>query len=388
MGRKYQVISGDGHIETPPDVWVKYVPKQWQDRAPRLLRLPEGGEGWLIEGQPLLKNGQNITGRGPVRFEGASYYKPDGSAAEGAGGPAQRLREQDLDGIDAEVLFPPVFASRFIEGIRDREVYCAMIRAYNTFLARDYCSLAPDRLIGNAAMPITNIDDALAELEFIAGEGIPSTSFYQFPNGSGFAKPEDDRFWGRAQELGIRLSPHFGFGSMNAPMGTAQTGTAGIPLASALAQRAAGMQPVYCIAQLIASGVFDRFPEIRFYFAETNASWLPFALFVLDDNYTIFRDAFGLTLKRKPSEYVTDHCWFGIVRDPLAIALHEHLPIDRIMFGSDFPHSVGSYPDSKRFLEKAFAKVDPRIRRKVLLDVPAEFFGLDLSRDITPTPSA
>ncbi len=388
MGRKYQVISGDGHIETPPDVWVKYVPKQWQERAPRLLRLPEGGEGWLIEGQPLLKNGQNITGRGPVRFEGASYYKPDGSPAEGAGGPAQRLREQDQDGIDAEVLFPPVFASRFIEGIRDRAVYCAMIRAYNTFLARDYCSVAPDRLIGNAAMPITSIEDALAELEFVAAEGIPSTSFYQFPNGSGFAKPEDDRFWSRAQELGVRLAPHFGFGSMNAPMGTAQTGTAGIPFASALAQRAAGMQPVFCIAQLIASGVFDRFPEIRFYFAETNASWLPFALYVLDDNYAIFRDAFGITLQRKPSEYVLEHCWFGIVRDPLAIALHEHLPIDRIMFGSDFPHSVGSYPDSQRFLDEAFAKVDARIRRKVLLEVPAEYFGLDLAADITPTPRA
>ena len=34
MGRKYQVISADGHVETPP-VWTKYVPEQWQDRAPR-----------------------------------------------------------------------------------------------------------------------------------------------------------------------------------------------------------------------------------------------------------------------------------------------------------------------------------------------------------------
>ena len=85
MGRKYQVISGDGHVETPPESWVKYMPEEHQDRAPRLIRLPKGGEAWLIEGQPLIPNGQNITGRGPVQIEGGSYFNPDGSAAEGRG---------------------------------------------------------------------------------------------------------------------------------------------------------------------------------------------------------------------------------------------------------------------------------------------------------------
>ena len=72
--RHYQVISADGHVETPPDPWVRYVPEKWKDRAPRLIELPDGGEGWIVEGQPLLKNGQNITGRGPISFSAASYY--------------------------------------------------------------------------------------------------------------------------------------------------------------------------------------------------------------------------------------------------------------------------------------------------------------------------
>ena len=62
MARKYQVISADGHVETPPDGWHKYVPAKWKDRAPRLVPLPDGGEGWLIENRPMMKNGQNITG--------------------------------------------------------------------------------------------------------------------------------------------------------------------------------------------------------------------------------------------------------------------------------------------------------------------------------------
>ena len=72
MGRKYQIISGDGHVETPPDGWLAYVPEQYRDRAPRLIRLPNGSDGWLVEGQPMLHNGQNIKGRGPVKFANAS----------------------------------------------------------------------------------------------------------------------------------------------------------------------------------------------------------------------------------------------------------------------------------------------------------------------------
>ena len=187
MGRKYKIISGDGHVETPPESWVKYMPEEHQDRAPRLIRLPKGGEAWLIEGQPLIPNGQNITGRGPVQIEGGSYFNEDGSAAEGAGDGAQRLREQDIDGIDAEVLFPPIFASRAIEAIADKDVYRALIRAYNTFLAKDYCAVAPDRLIGNGVVPTTGIDDAIAEIEFLVDNGIRSVSLHMFPNGSGFS---------------------------------------------------------------------------------------------------------------------------------------------------------------------------------------------------------
>jgi predicted TIM-barrel fold metal-dependent hydrolase len=388
MGRKYKVISGDGHVETPPESFVKYMPEEHQERAPRLIKLPKGGEAWLIEGMPLIPNGQNITGRGPVKIEGDTYFNPDGSPAEGAGGAAQRLREQDLDGIDAEVLFPPVFATRAIENVADKEVYRAIIRAYNTFLARDYCAVAPDRLIGNGVIPTSGIDDAIAELEFLAKEGVNSVSFHMFPNGSGFAAPEDDQFWKRSLELGVKLSPHFGFGMMSPPLSNIGLGTEGDPFAATLTQRASSMPPIYTVSQLICGGVFDRFPDIQFYFAETNASWLPWALFVLDDNYEIFRGAYNRSLNRLPSEYVLDHCWFGIIRDPKAIEMRDHLPYDRLMFGSDFPHSVGSYPNTKQFLDGCFAGVDESYRRSMLLENPAKYYGLDLDADITETPAA
>ena len=64
------------------------------------------------------------------------------------------------------------------------------------------------------------------------------------------------------------------------------------------------------------------------------------------------------------------------------------IPWDNIMWGSDFPHSVGSYPDSREFLDEAFAKVPEDLRRKLLLENPAAYYGLDLDADITETPAA
>lgn len=387
MSRKYQIISADGHVETPPDTWAKYVPEKWRDRAPRLIEMPDGGQAWIVEGQPILHNGQNITGGGPVKFAGGSYFAADGSAAEGAGTAAQRLREQDKDGIDAEVLFPPVFATRFIEGIKDREPYRAMVAAYNTFLGEEYCSVAPDRLIGNAVIPVSGIDDAVAELEHVAALGLRSVSLHQFPNGSGFAQPEDDRFWEKALELNVRISPHGNMGEQTAPRMNASSGTGDQPFAAAMTQRTAAGS-IFCIAQLIAAGVFDRFPSFQVYFAETNASWLPSSLFFMDDSYKTYNTWFQVPLPRLPSEYVAEHVYFSFIRDPLAVTFHEYLPMDRIMWGTDFPHSVGSFPHSQEFLAQAFAGVDPKIREEVLLTTPAKYFGLDLDAELTPTPAA
>ena len=121
MARTYQVISGDGHVETPPDGWLEYVPDEYRDRAPRLIRLPDGSDGWLVEGQPMLHNGQNIKGRGPGQVRQRQLLQRGRlGRARAPATPCQRLHEQDIDGIDAEVLFAPVFVARFIESIADK----------------------------------------------------------------------------------------------------------------------------------------------------------------------------------------------------------------------------------------------------------------------------
>jgi predicted TIM-barrel fold metal-dependent hydrolase len=390
MARKYQVISGDGHVETPPDPWVRHVAAKYRDRAPRLIHLPDDqGDAWLVEGQPMLHTGQNVTGPGPVKFAFGSYTTKDGVPSPGTGDAVQRLREQDQDGIDAEVLFPPVFATRFIEGIDEREVYLAIVRAYNEFLAEDYCSVAPDRLIANAFIPVTGIDDALAELEYAKSSGLKTVMFQQFPNGTGKAKPEDDRFWAKALELGMALSPHINFGDYAPVMTVRRADTSLWPPAAGFAQHASGYLPGYTLTQLMVSGVFDRFPELRLYFAESNCSLLPGMLYYLDRDYVEYNDWFQVPLKKMPSEYVLQHCKFGMIQERPAIkmGLAGLMPLDWFMWGSDFPHSVGTFPNSSRYISEAFEDIDEATQKKILVENPAEYFGLDVDADITPTPA-
>lgn len=385
MSRHYQVISCDGHLEIPPEPWVRHVPDEHRDRAPRLVNLRTGGEGWIVEGSPLIHNGQNVAAGRPLKVKGGSYWEEDGSPIPGTGPAAQRLSEQDRDGIDAEVLYPPVFISRFIENIEDREAYCAMVRAFNDFLAEDYCSVAPDRLIGNAVIPASGVEDAIAEMKRAKEIGLRSMCLGSFPNGTGTPAPEDDAFWQAALELEMPVTAHSAMGDRSNPL-LVQSARGTFDLEMSMLSRTIP-PPAVGIVRMILSGVLDRFPELRIYFAETNASWIPGLLYMIDDSYSIFRHWYGVDLAMAPSEYVWRHFYFGIVRDPLALRMRDLLHVDRIMWGSDFPHSVSSFPESARWLNEIFDGSPPEVRQKILVETPCQFFGLDEQAALTPTPA-
>src|SRR4029077_12718935 len=154
----------------------------------------------------------------PLKVLGQSYWNDDGTPVAGTGDASQRLREQDFDGIDAEGLYPPVLIRRYIENISDKDAYLAMVRAYNTFLAEDYCSIAPDRLIGNAVIPITGTEDAITEMKRVKSLGLRSVCLAQLPAGEPTPSTDDDVFWHAALEAGMAITAHGGMGDRMNPL--------------------------------------------------------------------------------------------------------------------------------------------------------------------------
>jgi len=98
----------------------------------------------------IVEEGLGITFRGTNQFAGKSLeeFSPVGldfDNAIGAGSPEQRLKEQDADGIDAELIFATEARNT---AIKDRDTFLGILRGFNDYFIEEYCGVAPDRLVG------------------------------------------------------------------------------------------------------------------------------------------------------------------------------------------------------------------------------------------------
>jgi hypothetical protein len=91
-------------------------------------------------------------------------------------------------------------------------------------------------------------------------------------------------------------------------------------------------------------------------------------------------------LKKEPSEYVLEHVIFGMVGDALVTQMGNVFPLEKLVWGNDFPHSVGTYPNSQQYIKETFGHLDAELRRKILAGNIAAHLGIDLNVEITETP--
>jgi predicted TIM-barrel fold metal-dependent hydrolase len=129
-------------------------------------------------------------------------------------------------------------------------------------------------------------------------------------------------------------------------------------------------------------GVFDRFPDLQVYWAETMAGWIEYALFQIDDHYDRYKymaqDLYGLApLRRKPSEYLVANNMWGFLYDPVGVAHRHAAGVEKIMWGSDFPHVASDWPDSATTLARNFEGVSEEERYLMVAGNAIRFFHLD-----------
>jgi predicted TIM-barrel fold metal-dependent hydrolase len=392
MARYYRCISGDSHLDIRPERWTPRVPKRWRERAPRTVILANGNEGILVENRsPRSPGATTITGI-PYEQHGLQKYWFEGP---GTGAPEQRLWEQDQDGVDAEVLFSHGSYAEFWRGISDDDAYKAVIRAYNEWLAEEYCAYNPHRLIGMGVIPDTGVDDAIAEMEYCAGAGLKGVNLHRFPSGKGYVTPEDDEFWTAALDLNVCVTSHTNGGTTRLGPNNGGVflypgklvkggGSERDPVS--LMFRFAGEQPIAPL-QMAMAGVFDRFPKLRIYWAESQAGWLPYSFAQIDDNhernrYWGARDYGFKAPARKPSDYLKNNCLWGFMRDPWAVTCRHEIGVEILIWGSDFAHATGDWPNSQKIIGETFAGVDAKERHKMVMGNVVRFFKLDGAADL------
>jgi predicted TIM-barrel fold metal-dependent hydrolase len=381
MANKYRLFSADSHLEISPRRWTGRVPEKYRDRAPRLIQLPNGGDGIIVEGQPVYVLGLAVAGRPYEEHQltGLNY-----ATSAGAGSPEQRLKEQDRDGIDGEILFTSAGNLGFWRGIRNDDAYLAVLHAYNEFLVEEYTACNRDRLLAMGVIPAHSVDAAVKEMEYCAREGLKGVLINTFPSGKLYPSREDDRFWAAALDLNMPVTVHVGLQKTDGPLfkydkSPGEVAFGGDPIR--VLTRFAGASGLNAV-QLVLSGIFDRYPKLKIYWAETQMGWLPYFYEQLDDVYKRSRHwmerDFGLKpLKREPSAYIREHCLWGFIYDPIGVRLRYDVGVDHIMWGNDFPHSAGDWPDSKRVIEDMFSGVPEDEKQKILVDNAVGYFHLN-----------
>lgn len=134
-------------------------------------------------------------------------------------------------------------------------------------------------------------------------------------------------------------------------------------------------------AQWVLSALFDRFPDLKIFFAENQIGWIPFFLQAADVRYDRHHRwaerLLGLKpLKRPPSEYIREHFLWGFQYDRVGVELRHKINVERLMWGSDFPHQESDWPESLKIIEKNFAGVPGDEKHKMVCGNALDFFRL------------
>jgi predicted TIM-barrel fold metal-dependent hydrolase len=395
MARPYRYISADSHLEIDSKAWIDRVPSKFRDLAPRLVRQADGSDAWFI-GEKITRPAAAADLYGG---KGRDNYLPFNGRYEGTAGTGsaeQRLREQDQDGIDAEVLFPSQQGGpKFWRRIEDDDAYRSVVRAYNTWLVEEYCAVNRDRLLGVGILPlVNNISDVIAELDYCAKAGLKTVLLQGFPSGKPFPSDEDDRFWARALEWNMPISVHVDLDRTGARKGPLfkypnESDELMKRLTHDLVEQVGRFGPVrgngsIAAVQWVLSGLFDRFPTLRIFFAENQIGWIPFFLQGADvryDRHHRWADRLlGLKpMKRPPSEYIREYFYWGFQFDRVGVELRHKINVDRLMWGSDFPHQESDWPESLKIIERNFSGVPEEERRRMVCANAMEFFHLGTS---------
>ena len=335
------LISAESHVLEPSDLFESRLPANVRGRAPKLAPW-KGGSAWLLEGLDPVTLPTTAAAGSAYRLDTRAKEKPVAfdDVLPGLYDPAERIRLQDTDSVDAEVLYPSPALWDAINQLDDRELKLACVRAYNDWIA-GFSAHDPDRLIGIGKIPSTTSEDAQEELLRCVKElNLKGVLLDAWPSGSAVAgNANDDPFWAAVNDAGVPVSLHYAVG-----IGKRTEPPTGIT---------PGLKPPMADAALplVAAGVFDRFPNVQLVFAHGDAGWAAHWLEFMDANYLRHRHLNEYALldpDALPSEYVRRHAWFTFHQDRTAVRNRTKLGVLNLLWGSHIPFDDTDWPDNRQ----------------------------------------
>jgi predicted TIM-barrel fold metal-dependent hydrolase len=293
-----------------------------------------------------------------------------------------RLTCMDAQGVEAAWLFPSQGVCMEGPMQPDIEASIEVLRAFNRWLDEDWGFAYRDRIFAAPFLTLSDVDRTVSELEWCIGRGARVVTIRNGPvfTREGLRSPADpafDPFWARVQEAGIVMTTHAGFedGYTDVASDIARTWGLAKPPEAERRPDAAAVQSASLVAQLmkhrliedfatvlVAHKLFERFPRLRMAYIENGADWVPRCLHSLHmlggQNPGMFAS--------DPAEQFIEHCWVAPFVEDDVDDLARHLPVERILFGSDWPHAEGLAQPRDFFANVASFSLDDQ--RKIMVE--------------------
>ncbi|NQX87572.1 MAG: amidohydrolase [Halioglobus sp.] len=301
-----------------------------------------------------------------------------------------RLSDLQSDGVVAEVIYPntvpPFYDGAFhISAPPSPEQYehrLAGIRAHNRWLA-EFCAEQRERRAGIGLIHLNNIDDAIEDVQWIARNELRGGVLLPLPSPSEthlkpLNHPDYDRLWAALQDANLVMNQHSGQGSPTYEGGQGSKALWAMEM-SFFIQRG--------YTHLIMGGVFERFPKLRYILTESGSAWAPKLMKQMDAMYLAWKAGYigeidtskDVAPPELPSFYAKRNCWYGASFPSIAdVKGRDTVGVDKVLWGSDYPHHEGCYPYSRENMRFAFSDIDEKEVRMMLGENAAALYGFDL----------
>lgn len=384
------IISADGHL-TESATLIERLPERYRSfLMPNATLRADGKVDVDILGTKLVLPRQKV-------LPEESELTPDDLMCEfrtdptGGNDLETRLRYLVRDGVCAEVIFPNICLA--LGGTPDPEMSFTIAETYNGWI-HDIVSPKPDRFVGVGIVPVDDIERAVAEVDHCARLGLRSIMLPCSYPWRPYDRPEYDRLWSAIVDADLVLNFHTftgnlymgaDFAALDAvtpeDFGRHVEGKGRLNyryerLSTTVIGMAAGMGP---IVHLTGGGVLERHPKLRFIVTEAEGGWLAWVLQTMD----AMQDRRRLSLEPLPeraSDYFRRQGAITITDDMVALHNLDLTGTHGILWGNDYPHDEGTYPNSARVIETIRTYTTPEQAEAILAGNAARLYGFDLEK--------
>ena len=375
------LISSDSHVGETTGLRDR-LPEEFRDKMPLIVTSPDK-DLTVYVGEKIVEWPKAELTAADRELE----FRDDPSLGTDLG---RRLRDMARESVDAQVVFPNI-ALDCGGGLNPSAYNQALALAYNDYV---YETFAPEshRFKPAGMLGLDDIDQAVAEATRCIERGFATLFLPCVVPWQPYRLDVYEPLWSLVEEAGIPLSFHVFSG--NLALGGEFADVSDLNEERLQAARKHGMHRRYdapeeletvvgmaagmaAIVELTGSGVLERHPRLEFVIVESECGWLAWVLQAMDqmqDRRRLYRKDLPL----RASDYFRRQGHVTITDDLVALRNIEFTGSDCLLWGNDYPHDEGTWPNSRANIEEIRKALSPERAERILCGNAADLYGFDL----------